>query len=618
MDTFSRLRFLFAKFLQRQCSPDEVEELAILLQQVEAEEALTEEMQLLWEEVRKNKIQHPVDWDKMYTSAISSGGQVDMIIKQAASRIRWPYYVIAVISIFIIAAPVYWFARHPLFKNACNAFSAVDKSGGPYYFNNNGNDSSDGSQSNPWKTINKLNIVQLKPGDTVYFEGGQAFNGSILIDSADAGSQDSPIVITSTGKRKALIDGGAAMAMQVDRTKFITISQLSFQGAGRNTGNTKDGLILNKSSHVVVDSVDVKGFQKSGLLVNSCSDIEVKRVYALENGFAGIYVTGEWQKRDCSNIHISYCTAENNPGDPSNLTNHSGNGILAGLCKNVLIEYSSATNNGWDMPRTGNGPVGIWCYEADRVIIQHCISYKNKTSPGARDGGGFDIDGGVTNSVIQYCLSYENQGSGFGIFQYAGASNWYNNTIRYCISENDGSMSPAQAGVFIWNGSRDTNQFKNCYFYNNVVYNTKGAAIHYEADSKNAGFQFYNNIFVAKDLLVIGKETNGIYRGNNWYSLKSGFNIGGMKDFKTWANKNNKEKLNGTIAGFNLDPLFKNAGMATMVMPSQLDSFVNYQVPAKSILRTNGLDLQQLFGIADGDKSFNQMAAPKKGIGACF
>ncbi len=48
--------------------------------------------------------------------------------------------------------------------------------GKSYYLNNNGNDANDGSQSNPWKTIDKLNSIQLHPGDTVCFEGGQTFN----------------------------------------------------------------------------------------------------------------------------------------------------------------------------------------------------------------------------------------------------------------------------------------------------------------------------------------------------------------------------------------------------------------------------------------------------------
>ncbi|MES1224994.1 MAG: right-handed parallel beta-helix repeat-containing protein, partial [Bacteroidota bacterium] len=460
--------------------------------------------------------------------------------------------------------------------------------------------------------------TRLHAGDTVYFEGKQIFTGNILIDSANAGNKTKPLVITSYGNGKAIIDGGNFTALMVYKTHDIIISNLQFLGAGRKKGNTKDGVIIDKCNRIVADSLIIKGFQKSGLLINSSSDVEVKRIYATENGFAGIYITGEWAKRDCNNIHVRYCVTENNPGDPTNFINHSGNGILAGLCKNVLIEYCAATNNGWDMPRKGNGPVGIWCYEADSVIIQHCISYKNRTAQGAADGGGFDLDGGVTNSIIQYCLSYDNEGSGYGIFQYDGASKWYNNTIRYCISENDGAVSAAHAGVFIWNSSRDTNQFKNCYFYNNTIYNEKGAAISYEPQSENAGFRFYNNIFVGRDSLILGKETNSTYLGNNWYSLADGFNANGVKNFSAWSVTNNKEIYQGGIVGFNITPLFANPGKATIISPSQLPKFTNYRLPGNSVLKNGGLDLKQLFGIETGGKSFNKTEAPQKGIGASF
>ena len=269
------------------------------------------------------------------------------------------------------------------------------------------------------------------------------------------------------------------------------------------------------------------------------------------------------------------------------------------------------------MPRKGNGPVGIWTYESDSVVIQHCISYCNKTSPGAADGGGFDLDGGVTNSIIQYCLSYQNQGSGFGLFQYAGASNWYNNTIRFCISENDGAISAAHAGVFIWNSSEDSNQLKNCFFYNNTVFNSKGAAISYEKQSKNSGLRFYNNIFVATDSLVTGKETNSVYLGNNWYSIHDRFNMNGMTNFRTWATAFHKEQYKGSTTGSNFNPVFYNPGEVTTILPGVLHACNNYRLPQQSILDRSGLNLQQLFGIDNGGKTFNQDKAPVNGVGAC-
>ena len=232
------------------------------------------------------------------------------------------------------------------------------------------------------------------------------------------------------------------------------------------------------------------------------------------------------------------------------------------------------------MPRIGNGPVGIWAYEADSVIIQRCLSYRNKTSKGGADGGGFDFDGGVTNSIIQYCFSYENQGSGYCIFQYWGASPWHHNIFRYNISENDGTVSDSQAGLYIWNSSDDEKQFYDCDVYGNIIYNSKVAAISFSEKSENRGFRFYNNIFVGKDSLIIGRDKIGevVYQGNDWWSLTNGFNIGGIKDFKTWAIKTGKEQKDGKIIGLNQDPKFKAPGKASLTSATQLKMFTNYQL----------------------------------------
>ncbi len=341
-------------------------------------------------------------------------------------------------------------------------------------------------------------------------------------------------------------------------------------------------------------------------------------VNAFNNGFAGIHVLGRGSKTDCRDIYIAQCRAENNPGDPTVLNNHSGNGILVGNCTNVLIEYCTATNNGWDMPRKGNGPVGIWAYEADQVVIQHCLSYKNKTSAGSTDGGGFDFDGGVTNSTIQYCLSYGNQGAGFGLFQFVGASPWYNNTIRYNISENDGMVSSAKAGVYVWNGLRDTTQVKDCYFYNNVIYNEDGASISYAPEFEHTHFNFYNNIFVGRNQLIIGRYSGSVFKGNNWWSITKGFNIKELKKLEDWRTRTGQELLNNEPVGSNINPEFPFPGQATITSHTQLKTFFNYQLPAESVLSIGGIDLQTNFGIDAGGLDFNNQAAKANGVGAAF
>jgi transmembrane sensor len=61
-----RLQELFALYLRRETTSAEVQELVMLLGQAEAEEALSEPMRRLWEELKGESIEYPVDWDKMY------------------------------------------------------------------------------------------------------------------------------------------------------------------------------------------------------------------------------------------------------------------------------------------------------------------------------------------------------------------------------------------------------------------------------------------------------------------------------------------------------------------------------------------------------------------------
>ena len=452
-----------------------------------------------------------------------------------------------------------------------------------YYISAGGDDSNPGSLHAPFRTIDKLNDLHLTAGDAVYFKAGETFAGRLIIKSA--GKPGRPILISSFGKGSAFINAGNGNAVSVLKAAYICVSNLRLIGNGRKTGNIQNGLAILNSEHIKALDLEISGFQKSGLLIDSSSNILAGQIFAHDNGSAGITVEGA-VKKSSRNIVIRYSRAENNPGDPTKMDNHSGNGIVAGHCTRVLIEHCTATNNGWDMPRIGNGPVGIWCYEADSVTIQYCLSYRNKTAKGAADGGGFDLDGGVTNSVIQYCFSYGNQGSGYCAFQYDGASPWHNNVIRYNITENDGTVSDSKAGIYIWNSSGDPRQFYNCKIYGNIVYNDQVAAISFSDQSESSGFYFFNNIFAGKDSLIRGRDKLGTCRftGNNWWSLTAGFEIWGERNFNTWALKYGQEQQNGKIIGLNFKPPFKRPGKTMITCQAQVAGFDGYDLPGGSRL----------------------------------
>jgi len=379
----------------------------------------------------------------------------------------------------------------------------ANEPGSTFYLSSKGDDSFDGSLEKPWKTIERLNKEPLKPGDRICFEGGTLFPGTILIDSIDISLSPEKFIICSYGKGKAIIDGGDKPGLDIKNAGNFEIRNLIIKGNGRKDGNNSNGVIVSGCADFIIDSIEVYGFRHSGIHISDCKNVKITNITAHDNGFAGIHVTSVKANHPSDygneNIYIGYSIAFNNPGDPDVTDNHSGNGILVSSARGGIIEFCEAWNNGWDMPWTGNGPVGIWIWDCRDFIIQYCISHDNKTNPVAKDGGGFDLDGGVSNSVIQYCISYNNQGAGYGLFEFGAAKPWENNIVRYNISYNDGLLN--EGSLAIWK-SQYAGSMRNCEIYNNTFINDTLKGIAVSLISNCPGFRFTNNIFLYRGTFI--------------------------------------------------------------------------------------------------------------------
>jgi hypothetical protein len=369
-------------------------------------------------------------------------------------------------------------------------------------------------------------------------------------------------------------------------------------GAGRKSGSAASGLLLANLKGASVDHVEASGFRRSGVEMDGVQDVRITFVHAHENGGAGISSGGKRSR----NIYIADCLAENNPGDPTVTSNHSGNGIVVGYADGAMIERCEARNNGWDMVWTGNGPVGIWTYESDRVTIQHCVSHHNRST--AADGGGFDLDGGVTNSIVQYNYSHDNFGAGYLICQYAGAGRLENNTVRYNISQDDGQKDH-NAGIFVWVGGAG---MKSTLVHNNTIFNNKGSAVtigfakKYAAESPR--LDFFNNIFVSLSDQVRG-AARGRFAGNVYWSMGGrGFHIDGFDSFNKWVASTGQEMAGGRLAGRFGDPLLARDGPGMLTNPAEMTALHEYLLLPGSPALSAGVDLLAEFGINPGERDY--------------
>jgi len=404
------------------------------------------------------------------------------------------------------------------------SFYACERKNNYYIDSLEGNDANSGTEiSSAWKTFAPAASHKFIAGDKLLLKGGQEFPGSIVFDSIK-GSSEKSFVISSYGQGRALILSGDSAAITFKNSSFIVFKNLECKGSGRLEGNKASGFDFISSTNLIIDSVEASAYLFSGIQIKGGSDIRITNAYAHDNGFCGIHVTSDESGKDNSqlksirNVYIGYSVAENNPGCPVITDNHSGNGILIGGVTNGLIEYCEAMKNGWDMPREGNGPVGIWAYECDSITIQNCYAHHNATSPIGKDGGGFDFDGGMTNSVMQYNLSAFNEGPGYGIFQYADAEEWYNNVVRYNISYHDG-IKNGQCGILMWCDPVAI-PMKDFHAYNNTIINQYGYGVnflpgHYE------NFLFENNIFLVTNQteeFTGGNFTGAIFDKNLYWN----------------------------------------------------------------------------------------------------
>lgn len=441
-----------------------------------------------------------------------------------------------------------------------------------YYVSPTGNDAHAGTTSaQAWQSIEKVNATAFAPGDRVLFAGGETFRGTVCFDAQDGGIASRPILVSSFGEGRAIIDGGTSHGITIDNTIGIIVRNINVKGDGRKTGNLHGvGVLLTKVQNAIVDQVDASGFQWAGLEFRGCRNLRMTHVDAHDNGFSGIFGSDGFGSN--RNIYLGYSRVINNPGDPTVTDNHSGNGILFSGVDGCTIEFCEATENGWDMQQINeNGPVGIWVCGCNNVTIQYCISHHNKSTK--TDGCGFDFDGLTTNCVLQYNYSYENWGAGVLLCAWDETVPCKNNVVRYNILENDG-QGIQFAGIAIYGAG----WMSNTAVYNNIIYNENGR--HAVYGTAPDSFIFWNNIFVMRGKGKFVDETgDAVFVGNAYWNYDGTGNWDGFASIDEWRKAKHQEILDGKPVGLVVDPKLTAAGKGEKLTdPTELRELFAYML----------------------------------------
>jgi hypothetical protein len=491
-----------------------------------------------------------------------------------------------------------------------------------FYIRPSGSDASSGtSPDRAWQSIAKVNQTSFVPGDSILFEGGKELRGNLVFGSDDLGTPAKPIHVSSFGLGLAKLFAGSGNGIYVHNSGGFKIDNLMILGSGRES-NAGDGIIFQddllgrvKIPYVRIDSVEATGFGKYGICVagnrwkSGFRDVRITRVSAHDNALAGIYIYGGFVPNPSEHAHrdiyVGYSSAFNNSGLSGPKRENSGSGIVLSDVDSGIIERNIAFNNGWLSNSKIGGPVGIWTWDSDFITIQFNRSYNNHSS-GPYDGGGFDLDGAVTNSIVQYNYSHDNDGAGYLICEFPGGRPPSKNVVRYNVSQDDARRNRYGA-IDLYGAVQDAE------IYNNTIVvdaKAQGSPVPVKVDSGSRDVHLRNNIFyVAKELSVVQVQPHQnrlLFQGNAYISptwnLRIEWEDSEFKKLSDWRAATGQEILGSHKVGIEAQ-----AQLANSQKPSDVDG---YLLPYRSSLVDAGLDLRALFGINPGKCDYYGFSIP--------
>jgi hypothetical protein len=473
--------------------------------------------------------------------------------------------------------------------------------------NNNGT-----SPERAWRTIRRVDREQLRGGDRVLLAGGETFMGTIDLGPASLSSTSATSVLTigSYGPSSpAVIDAGQGSGIQVVNVSGVHVTDLTITGTASSCRSGSGGILVDArragllQSGITIDHVDASGFC-DGIAIGTEDDqsqianITIHDVVSHDNADAGILTYDPALKHhDVHNVTVTHTQAYRNA---------SQGGIVLFGVNGGLVEHSVAWGNG----ARASGAVGIWAFDATGITIEFNESYGNLTT--FDDGDGFDLDGGVSNSVIQYNYSHDNAGIGLLVCGCVGFYAMHNDVVRYNVSQNDG-LSGQPAGLYLLGGE----PLSGVDIFNNTVLSGPGGGPLVVVDSGGRPFSHVhvrNNLFftTAPRVLLMAPHpaqgTDLAFQANDWWSGREPWSVQwGSHTYHTlasWSAATGAEQLHGSVVGLRADPLVCNPGSGGTEWPHPPSALSAYFLHPRSPLVDAGLDLTRQFGTEAGPIDF--------------
>lgn len=414
-------------------------------------------------------------------------------------------------------------------------------SGTVYYFDAvNGNNSNDGiSEDTAFKSLTKVAVLNLQPGDAVLLKRGDVFTSAMTINNS--GTAENPITFSYYGdenKALPLIKRSfPSPAITIKNQDYVIIDSLHIMMTSTAVNSysalkveASDGKICygNSIRNCIIEGIsdEWKSYENSGLCGIS---VEPLNYWGFFNGVTienneiynckanGISVNGCHGGCDADG-NVNEKSAKNVVVRNNFLYNIGKDGIVVNNCNQPLVEYNTCGKAHSYADKTWH--VAMWPFACYKSLFQYNEAYETQT---VYDGQGFDCDYLCYYTTFQYNYSHNNTG-GFMLICTEPQASWlkdptaYNvgSVVRYNISQNDCYR------IFTF-----AHHITDTSIYNNTIYSEANAdyviftTAHNDQTKNPINTKIFNNIFYTADggfkwLNSIGTEfKNNIVYGEN-------------------------------------------------------------------------------------------------------
>jgi hypothetical protein len=428
--------------------------------------------------------------------------------------------------------------------------ATVDESDYTIYYvdGGSGNDDNDGlSESNPFKTLDKVSNLAKKPKTKILFKKGAVFSGTLHLENLK-GTESKPFIVDSYGSgEKPTIDGNgknAAVEIQDGNIRFRNIHITNSKGArgiyvapkvagafknlqiagcrieNVNWEGTDDVFNVHpKNLDVEAICSNVKyGYNNGGIIFEANTlasigaswfeDIFITGNEIFKVSRTGIWLNTQWGKRPGlgwgRNVYVNdengWYPAKNIIVQNNHISYTGGDATVLIATKNSFLDHNTAMHANY-LGRTGYFNAGIWPHSSVNFVMQFNEVAYTHLENGGGDGEGLDVDIACVNTLVQYNYVHHNDGGGLLVCNNRsddGIGNHQGTVIRNNVFFDNGKDTDKAAFLTVSSAVGKTDVYNNIIMVSNRLTNPLFILSADWADiGKSTDFIFRNNILIA-------------------------------------------------------------------------------------------------------------------------